>query len=307
MTQPTAGERRLDAPVDVRQVVRVRTSTRTGSLRILAHEVAPEGVPRALVCVLPGLSLPRYLLPTAQALAVRGLHCAVLDLPGLSRGSRMVDPSPEQVGRVAAAWLEDRGLPWPGVLMGHSTGAASAIHTALALAPAAAPTTLVLAGPAFTPAQRRLRHLLAATPSAYRRDSLRELSAAPRLAGHPFRVASIVRAGLRETPERLIGGVGVPVLLTAGEADTYSPRDWLDLLGRSATSAPRVDVARLPGSHNNPFTHPDKLADLVVGHLEACDPTRLGRLHRSTGRSRTFLPLTPDHGSRRPARPSPPA
>jgi hypothetical protein len=59
------------------------------------------------------------------------------------------------------------------------------------------------------------------------------------------------------------------VTVTAGVHDAFVPVTWLDQLAGSASSAPSVRTSLLGGSHNNLFTHPDDLADLVV--LAAAD------------------------------------
>jgi hypothetical protein len=48
-------------------------------------------------------------------------------------------------------------------------------------------------------------------------------------------------------------------------------RRWLDALASGATRSPSVRVARLPGSHNNPYTHPRTLAEVVTADMRA-DP-----------------------------------
>jgi hypothetical protein len=53
--------------------------------------------------------------------------------------------------------------------------------------------------------------------------------------------------------------------VTAGEADSFASASWLTLLADRADAGGRAVV--LPGSHNNPFTHPTELASLVVGAL----------------------------------------
>jgi len=245
----------------------VTTWTPVAGQRVRALEVLPGVQPWGLVCVLPGLSLTGYLVPAARALAARGLRCAVLDLPGLGRPARSAAAGPLPAGELAARWLEDQPRAGPLVLIGHSTGAAAAIRAATASP--VAPALLVLAGPVFAPEHRRLRSLLTVTPRAYARESLRELVPASRLAAHPLRVGSIVRAGVRTRPEDLIGAVSAPLLLTAGEADALAPAEWLVHLARSACSAASVHWTRLPGSHNNLFTHPEEFADLVLQSVRA--------------------------------------
>jgi pimeloyl-ACP methyl ester carboxylesterase len=69
---------------------------------------------------------------------------------------------------------------------------------------------------------------------------------------------------MRDAPDERIRRLRVPLTLTAGEADTFSPEDWLQRLAVAAVASSSVTVLRLPGSHNNPFTHPDQLADVVL-------------------------------------------
>jgi pimeloyl-ACP methyl ester carboxylesterase len=251
----------------------VTTWTPVGHRRVRAVEVPPPGDdPHGLVCVLPGLSLTGYVVPTACAVAARGLRCAVLDLPGLARRARAVAATPMAAGEMAARWLDQQTLSGRVVVLGHSTGAAAAVHAAASAA--APPALLVLAGPTFAPEHRRLRSLAMVAPRAYTRESPGELWPAARLVAHPGRVASIVRSGLQVRLEELVAGVTAPLVLTAGEADALAPAEWLDQLGRAARSTGRADCVTLPGSHNNLFTHPDEVADLVVRSLERHAPRR---------------------------------
>jgi alpha-beta hydrolase superfamily lysophospholipase len=217
-----------------------------------------------LVVVLPGLGLPQYLFPAADAIARRGVRCAVLDLPGLGgtrrHGSRR---DVHDIGRVAAQWVTETDAGGPVVVLGHSTGAQAALSAALELQDTHAQLSLVLAGPTFTPRQRRLGRLAVATLTAYRRDSPAELVVAPTALREVSGVWSVLRSGMRDVPDERIRKLRVPLTLTAGEADTFSPIDWLQRLA-AATASPSVTVCALPGSHNNPFTHPDELADVVV-------------------------------------------
>jgi alpha-beta hydrolase superfamily lysophospholipase len=216
--------------------------------------------------VLPGLSLTGYVVPMARTLAARGLRCAVLDLPGLARRARAVAATPTAAGELAARWLDQQTPSGPVVVLGHSTGAAAAVQAAASAA--APPALLVLAGPTFAPQHRSLRSLVTVAPRAYTRESPGELGPAARLVARPRRVASIIRSGLQVRLEELVGGVTPPIVLTAGEADALAPVGWLEQLGRSARSSAGVECVLLPGSHNNLFTHPDQVADLVLRSLE---------------------------------------
>jgi pimeloyl-ACP methyl ester carboxylesterase len=68
---------------------------------------------------------------------------------------------------------------------------------------------------------------------------------------------------MRDAPERRLAQLRVPLVLTAGEADTFAPERWLQSLAASAGTA-ATTVRVLPGSHNNPFTHPVELGALVM-------------------------------------------
>lgn len=217
------------------------------------------------VAIVPGLGLPPYTFPTARAIAARGLTCTVLDLPGF--GSDRLDatlPHTHAVGRAAAQWLVAQPPGVVTVLLGHSTGAQAALTAALAVQEVRPDLALVLAGPTFVPRQRRFLPLAAATLTAYRRDSLRELVIAPSVARGRLGVVDILRSGMRDAPEARVRRLVLPLTLTAGEADSYAPRWWLDRLAAAAALTTHVEVSTLPGSHNNVFTEPDQVAELVV-------------------------------------------
>ena len=150
------------------------------------------------------------------------------------------------------------------MLLGHSTGAQAALTAALGVQEVRPDLALVLAGPTFVPRQRRFLPLAAATLTAYRRDSLRELVIAPSVARGRLGVVNILRSGMRDAPEARVRRLVLPLTLTAGEADSYAPRWWLDRLAAAAALTPHVEVSTLPGSHNNVFTEPDQVAELVV-------------------------------------------
>jgi pimeloyl-ACP methyl ester carboxylesterase len=225
-----------------------------------------------LVVVLPGLGLPFYTLRTARSLTARGLHAVVLDLPGFgSPRPWPTRPNIHATGLLAARWVEARAADRPVVVVGHSTGAQAALTAGLALSARRRGLSVVLAGPTFAPRQRRLSGLALATPFAYRDDSPAELNPAELCRGRAG-ILTMLHSGLRDTPERRIAGLPVPVTLTAGAHDSFAPVEWLDRLGRAARLAPSVRTSVLHGSHNNLFTHPDEVAELVA--LAAEDAAR---------------------------------
>jgi pimeloyl-ACP methyl ester carboxylesterase len=218
----------------------------------------------AVVVILPGLGLPQYTFPTAAALARRGVRATVLDLPGFSAAGRHGSrPDVHDIGRVAAEWVEAQAVTGPVVVLGHSTGSQAALAAALSLQETHRQLGLVMAGPTFTPRQRRLGPLAAATFTAYRRDSPAELMVVPTAVRELTGVWSVLRSGMRDSPDERLQNLRVPLVLTAGEADSYAPADWLHRLAAASGSA-TVTVRPLPGSHNNPYTHPEELADVVL-------------------------------------------
>lgn len=231
---------------------------------------APRSTP--LVVVLPGLGLPFYTIPTARALVARGLACTVLDLPGFGSSlPRPTSPSIHAAGLTAARWIESQAVGHPLVVLGHSTGGQAALTAALALSARRRDFSLVLAGTTFAPEQRRLHRLAGATPFAYRDDRLDQIDPMEVYRGRTG-IAAMLWSGLRDAPEERITHLPVPLTVTAGVHDAFVPFSWLDRLARSARSAPAVRTSLLGGSHNNLFTHPDAVADLVV--LAAADATR---------------------------------
>ena len=224
-----------------------------------------------LVVVLPGLGLPFYTLRTARALVARGLDCVVLDLPGFGSSRPWpTRPGIHATGLMAARWVEAEASDRPVVVLGHSTGAQAALTTGLALSAHRRALSVVLAGPTFAPPQRRLAQLARTVPFAYRHDRPNELNPAELYRGRAG-IVTMLHSGLRDAPEERIAHLPVPVTLTSGVHDSFAPVEWLDLLARSARSAPRVRTSKLGGSHNNLFTHPDEVADLVA--LAADDAT----------------------------------
>ena len=236
------------------------------SLRVGAPRETTAG---PLVVILPGLGLPFYTLPTARALSARGLDCEVLDLPGFgSARPRPTRPNVHAIGLAAAGWVRARAADRAVVVVGHSTGAQAALTAALALAVERRELSLVMAGPTFAPPQRRLVPLAAAVPFAYRDDGPRELDAGEVGRGR-MGIVEMLHSGMRDTPERRIRALSAPLTVTSGVHDAFAPASWTDALARAAVSAAATRTSLLGGSHNNLFTHPDELADLVC--LAAAD------------------------------------
>lgn len=245
---------------------------------LLAQPAAGAGAREDLdIVVVPGLGALGYLLPLQRELAARGACCTVLDLPGFGSARPLASPPTlAGIADMAAAWVRERVVDSRVVLVGHSTGAQAALLATLALQEGCPPAALVMAGPTFTPPQRRLPRLAVAVPAAYRRDPLRELVALPDYLRGGRDLLAMLRSGLADRPEHNVTALRTPLLLTAGRADAFAPVDWLDRLARNAVGAPWARVVRAPGSHNNPFTHPGALSTLILA---------AGRLKSATGAS----------------------
>lgn len=237
--------------------------SRVGPAWVRSVEVHPAGVPHGTVVVMPGLGLPRYTRSMVEALAERGLRCVVLDLLAWRRPRLRVPPRIGPMGEATASWVRQAQVAGPVVLLGHSTGAQVALGAALRLQHDRRDLSLVLAGLTFQPEQRSWSGILRGAATAYRKDPPTELVVVGKnVARVRTDLLSIIESGRRDRPEERVRDLQVPLALTAGEADSFAPRVWMDQV--AAASGGAADVTVLPGSHNNLFTHPDEVADLVT-------------------------------------------
>lgn len=228
---------------------------------------SPQGwvEPTLRVAVFPGLGLPNYLLPLARRLAELGCEVVVFDALAFRGRRARVLPTIGGLATAGAEWLAAvvaRDPDTPVVVLGHSTGAQVALESVLHSPPRTGVLALVMAGPTFTPAQRRLHRLAGAALTAWRKDPPTELVVLRNLARVRTDVVRIVLSGLRHRPEVRVAALTVPLTVTAGEADSFAPAPWLHELADGAGGPSRVVV--LPGSHNNVFPHTHEVAALVV-------------------------------------------
>lgn len=246
------------------------TFTDVGSKRVHALVVdPPAGRSAASVVLVPGLGLPKYALPTAHAIAARGVSVALLDLPGFGLGEpNSTRPNVHAIGLMTAAWVISQPTDDRTTIIGHSTGAQAALIAALSAQQRHPNLSLVMAGPTFTPPQRRWPHLARAAVTAYRDDTLRQIRPSEVARGW-WGVPSILLSGLADAPDERVGRLRMPLSLTSGVHDSFAPRRWLERLATLAVASPRVRVSTQPGSHNNPYTHPHHVADVVLDSLSA--------------------------------------
>ena len=188
----------------------------------------PEEVPvTGTVVVFPGLGLPRYLTPLARTLAEGGVQVVVFDALAFRGRRRRVKPTIPGLSTAGQEWVTELTRTalvshGPLVVFGHSTGAQVALEVVLGLQHTGRVAALVMAGPTFTPRQRRLLHLVPAGLGAYRRDTPKELVVLKNLARVRTDVVRMVLSGLRHRPEERVELLRVPLTTTAGEADSLT-------------------------------------------------------------------------------------
>jgi pimeloyl-ACP methyl ester carboxylesterase len=233
---------------------------------VAGDSVAPcDPAGPGLAVLVPGLGLPRYVLPLARHLATCGVEAVVLDaLAWRGRRPRAV-PTIAGLSELTATWLHGQ-RERPIVVVGHSTGSQVALEAVLRAQRTRPTLALVMGGPTFTPEQRRLRWLVPAALTSFLKDPPKELVVLKDVARVRTDLVRIVQSGRRHPTDKRVGLLTVPLTVTAGEADSFAPRGWLDLLARRAGASSRAVV--LPGSHNNPFTHPEEFGALVLDALE---------------------------------------
>jgi pimeloyl-ACP methyl ester carboxylesterase len=232
-----------------------RTGQDTASIRVHAIGRCRE-LPELVF--LPGLGAPGYLAPLLRAVA-GWTRATVLELPGWRGGrARSCPPTVAGIGAALSCWLEatDRRDV---VLVGHSTGAQAVLHAAVRCrAPSAG---IVLAGPTFTPAARRLPGLLRALAATLPRERPGELAAVLpdylRSGGLPL--VQLLRSGMADRMEERIGELGVPLLVLTGHADRLADPAWARRLAELGAG----DWAALPGAHNFCYSDPEPAAELL--------------------------------------------
>jgi pimeloyl-ACP methyl ester carboxylesterase len=207
------------------------------------------------VIMVPGLGAPGYLAPCAVAIA-RWTRVTILDLPGWRVGRpRSSTSTVESVAVAVARWLQAtarRDI----VLVGHSSGAQSALRTAH-LVPDLI-SGLVLAGPTLDPAARKPAALLTRFVDTVVHEKLSELPAVLpwyfSSGGLPW--LRLVRSAVMDRPEDRVQCLHPPVLVLAGDRDRFAPPEWAMQLAELASA----ECVIMPGPHNVCFTAPQPTA-----------------------------------------------
>jgi pimeloyl-ACP methyl ester carboxylesterase len=225
----------------------------TRLVRSLVVGTPRPGVPELVV--VPGLGALGYLLPTVRACAA-WTRVHLLDVPGF--GHRTTAGLPSDLASVAATitdWLQQAG-PARVLLLGHSTGAQSALRAAVA-APQQV-QQLVLAGATFAPHARRLPPLVRDVVRTLVHERPGELPAVlPYYVRGARGLPVLLRTALADRPEDVVGEVRAPVLVLRGSHDHLCPADWVQTL---AARAPQARQVVLAGGHNVPYTCPDAMS-----------------------------------------------
>ncbi|MDG9704644.1 alpha/beta fold hydrolase [Streptomyces sp. DH37] len=212
------------------------------------------------VVMIPGLGALGYLTDTLEGCGAWA-RSFLLDVPGF--GHRQPRACPARIPALAeavSAWLA--AVPRePVVLVGHSTGAQIALRVA-ADHPGRV-RSLVLMGPTFPPALRRVPGLLGALPRTLVHESAGEIGATVPyyVRGGMRELLRYVRSALHDAPERTISRVVCPTLVLRGEHDALAPEEWAL---RLAATAAHGRAETVPGAHNFPYGHGGLTAALIA-------------------------------------------
>jgi pimeloyl-ACP methyl ester carboxylesterase len=229
-------------------------------VRLLAAGVAHDGAPE--VVLLPGLGAVGYLLDVLHA-AAAWTRASLLDVPGFGRHETA--DCPVDLDSLTAVTLG--ALPArPAVVLGHSTGAQLALRVAVTAPDRVA--ALVLVGPTFEPAARRLSSVIA----RLMRTSMREPPGQLRYTVPDYlrggrQLVGYLREALRDRPEQRVGQVRCPVIVARGQHDGFCSQEWVDRLARQA---PADESTTLRGAHNVPYAHPGAVALLLGEARRRC-------------------------------------
>jgi len=174
----------------------------------------------------------------------------VLNLPGWQRQRATASaPTIAGIAEATADWLQHTS--GPALLLGHSTGAQAALHTAI-LAPDRV-AALVLVGPTVDPAARSWPRLIARYCQPLWREPPTELVAVRRsiMAGGISPIARVIASALADRPEQLITQLSMPTMILAGKHDRVASPTWC----RRLADIGQTRLHMLPGGHNSCFPY----------------------------------------------------
>jgi pimeloyl-ACP methyl ester carboxylesterase len=176
----------------------------------------------------------------------------VLDLPGWLRGrAASCPPTIEGIASAASRWLEHSDKQNV-ILLGHSSGAQSAIRTAVQMPERL--TGLVLASPVCTPGARSVVQAvrrLFPTLKYESRGELPTLSSTVHASGLRA-MGHLVRSSLQDQPEAYAAKVRIPAVVFTGEHDGLASPKWSQSLADLLCAPCLIH----PGAHNGCFVHP---------------------------------------------------
>ena len=202
--------------------------------------------------LVPGLGALGYLVPLVRACA-GWTRVTLLDLPGFGHPLTARLPADlASVARVLTAWLTE--VPdRPVVLLGHSTGAQSALRAALSAPQAVA--HLVLAGATFPPPSRSRGPLVRRSLRTIVHERPGEVPAVlPYYVRGRRELPVLLKTALADAPEERIVDLVPPLLVLRGRADHLCPLGWaVDLAARAGNGR----AVEMPGAHNFVWTSPD--------------------------------------------------
>lgn len=202
------------------------------------------------IAMLPGLGYPEMLHPLMRELSA-WTTAMMLNVPGWQRQRATASaPTIAGIAEATADWLRHVGGP-PLILLGHSTGAQAALHTAI-LAPGRV-AALVLVGPTVDPAARSWPCLIARYCQPLWREPPTELVAVRRsiMAGGISPVAGLIASALADRPEQLMAQLSMPTMILAGKHDRVASPTWC----RQLADLGQTRLQLLPGGHNSCFPY----------------------------------------------------
>lgn len=258
------GERALHRGAPRVSVTRRRTTVTLGAeAEVVATELGDPDAPGPVLVLVHGIGVSgRYFAPLADVLA-REHRVLVPDLPGFGRSPRHDQrPTVESMAATVRDYLRAAGLDRP-VLVGHSMGAQLVVEV-MRQAPGAARRGVCIGTVIDSGARNPVRQALRLA-----RDGLHEplranaIITSDYLRAGPRWYTAMLRPMLAYATEEAAAEVTDELVFVRGERDRICPRRWQDELAAAAPLGRSAEVAG--AGHVAMYTHPDAVADLVLG------------------------------------------